>query len=317
MLSRVADALYWMGRYLERAENVTRLLLATEDLSTEIRGFSEKLALAEWSDLLAVFPGAEVTTGSRGAAAVALDHIAAFFVDGFNPSSVHFSLRKARENARAVREALSLEVFLTLNETYRELETLSPEQLHDMPACRGALSAIHKGLLSTAGAIEHTLSHDEGWTFVKLGESLERAYRTGHVLGAKLRSLAKPAPGLSLPLYYTQWRSLLRSLSSLENYRKVYGARMEPATVVHFLVFDPHAPRALRFGAETVKAHLARLAGADDRTPPARVVGRVAARLAYEDTGPAAPESYLPFIDEVVVEVGRTHDAIAQHYFGT
>lgn len=315
MLSRVADALYWMGRYLERAENVARLLLVTDDLATEIRGFNDQLADAEWAELLAMFPGARLDGAASPGRDVARSYLGAFFTTPLNPYSIHYSLRKARENARAAREALTLEVFVNLNDAFRALERHAGRPMADLPAFRDALSATHKDLLGIVGAIEHTLTRDQGWCFLKLGESLERLYRCALVLSVRIRSLATPAPGLSLPLYYTQWRSLLRGLSSLENYRKACGASMEPATVIQFLVFDPHAPRSLRFGATAVKEYLDRIAGPDALTPPGRIIGRVAARLQYDDERSA--DDPVPFIEHVLAEVMRVHDAIELSYVGT
>jgi uncharacterized alpha-E superfamily protein len=316
MLSRVADALYWTGRYLERAENVTRLLLATEDLSTEIHGFNEKLAHAEWSDLLAVFPGAELGGDpAAGADSVALDHLRTFLVSSRNPSSIHFSLRKARENARAAREALTVEVFIHVNQAYRSLKGRR-RHVRDAPAYRDVLSVTHKDLLGIVGAIDHTMSRDQGWCFVKLGEALERAFRAATILAVKLRSLASPAPNLPLPLYHTQWRSLLRSLSSLENYRKTHGARMEPSPVIQFLLFDPYAPRSLRFGASAIKSYLELISPTNELTPPGRIIGRVASRLCYEDQQPAAVEDAIRLVDQVLGEIAKTHEAIELHYFG-
>jgi uncharacterized alpha-E superfamily protein len=316
MLSRVADALYWTGRYLERAENVTRLLLVTEDLSTEIRGFDEKLAHAEWSDLLAILPGAELRSDpAPGADSVALDHLQTFLASSRNPSSLYFSLRKARENVRAVREALTVEVFVHANQAYRALKR-QRGRIHDVPAVRDVLSDAHKDLLGIVGAIDHTLTRDQGWFFLKLGESIERTYRGAMILAVKLRSLASPAPSLPLPLYYTQWRSLLRSLSSLENYRKSYGARMEPPPVIHFLLFDRYAPRSLRFGASAIKSYLDLISPASEPTPPGRIIGRMASRLHYEDQQPAAVEDVIPLVEQVLAAVARTHEAIELHYFG-
>jgi uncharacterized alpha-E superfamily protein len=315
MLSRVADALYWMGRYLERAENVARLLLVTDDLATEIRGFNDKLADAEWAELLAMFPGARLDGAASPGRDVARSYLGAFFTNPLNPYSIHYSLRKARENARAAREALTLEVFVNLNDAYRALERHAGGQMADLPAFRDALSATHKDLLGIVGAIEHTLTRDQGWCFLKLGESLERLYRCALVLSVRIRSLATPAPGLSLPLYYTQWRCLLRGLSSLENYRKACGASMEPAMVIQFLVFDPHAPRSLRFGAAAVKEYLDLIAGPDALTPPGRIIGRVAARLQYDDE--RSVDDPVPFIEHVLAEVMRVHDAIELSYVGT
>jgi uncharacterized alpha-E superfamily protein len=318
MLSRVAEALYWMGRYLERAENVTRLLLVTEDLATEVHGFNEKLAHAEWSDVLAIFPGAEFDSEpTKGADSVALDHLSALFTNPYNPSSIHFSFRRARENARAAREALTVEVFVSLNEAFRALESHTRRPIRDLPGFRDVLSATHKDLLGIVGAIESTLTRDQGWSFLRLGEALERALRAATILTVKLRSLGAMAAGLPLPLYYTQWRSLLRGLSSLENYRKMCGAGMEPQAVTHFLVFDGSAPRSLRFGATAVKAYLDLISGPNELTPPGRIIGRVVSRLCYDDTRWATIEDAIPLVEHVLAEVAKTHEAIEAHYFGT
>src|SRR2546428_82227 len=139
MLSRVADSLYWMGRYLERAENIARLLLVTEDFSTETQGFAEDLAQGIWKDLLAIFPAAQMTRAASPFAPLAVPYLHGFFLDAGNPYSIHFSVRKARENARSVREALTLEAFLAINETYHALETYETPGLADLPALRAAL----------------------------------------------------------------------------------------------------------------------------------------------------------------------------------
>ncbi len=317
MLSRVADALYWMGRYIERAENVTRLLLVTEDLSTEIQGLDERLAQAEWRDLLAIFPGTSLEEpGAQAVREGALGYLQAFTVDPYNPFSTLFSLRKARENARSAREALTQEVFINLNETYRDLAGTTTKSLRDVPACRGALAAAEKGILSTVGAIEHTMSRDRGWLFLKLGETLERTFRTAAVLRAKLPALAGPDPPKDIELFYTRWRSLLRSLSSLENYRKACGARMEPQLVMRFALFDPEAPRSLHYGAAAVKGYLERISGDQELTPPARAIGKLYMELCYGDEQVFGRGDCAGFLDHVVGELGKTHDAIAAHFFG-
>jgi uncharacterized alpha-E superfamily protein len=304
MLSRVANALYWMGRYLERAENLTRCLLVTEELATEIRAFNDKLAGAEWNDVGVIFPG-DVEGHTD------VEHLRGFFTATGNPYSVLFSLGRARDNARAVREALSLEVFVTLNETYRTLEARAGG-LADQADVRDALSATHTGLMSIVGAVEHTLSRDQGWLFLKLGESLERVYRTAAVMRAKLPGLLTPPPDTEIPLYYSQWRSLLRSLSSLENYRKLHGAHLEANAVVEFLLFDPHAPRSISFGAAAVKGYLEAISDTREVSAPGRIIGRLHARLSYHDALPA-----LPLLDEVQAELAKTHDAVDVLYFGT
>jgi uncharacterized alpha-E superfamily protein len=314
MLARVADALYWLGRYLERAENVTRLLLVTEDLATEVRGFDEKLAHAQWADLLAIFPGAQLDgSPGRGPDGVALGYLAGFATRSSNPHSIHYSMRKARENARAAREALTVEVFVNLNDAFRQLEHHRQREIGDVPAFRDVLSATHRDVLTVVGAIEHTLPRDPGWCFLKLGESLERVYRAAQVLAVKLGSLGSGPAGPTLPLYDTQWRGLLRAPSSLESYRRVWGARMEPASVVQFLVFDAHAPRSLRFGTTAVKGYLDLVSGPDALTGPGRIIGRLAARLRYEDhegsIGEPVPYELAGFNQDVSGARQRLRDA--------
>jgi uncharacterized alpha-E superfamily protein len=319
MLSRVANALYWMGRYLERAENTTRLLLVTEDLSTEIGAFHEKAAAGEWHDLFTILPGAQLVDGRwRRADSVSLDHLLGFFVEPFNPYGVHWALRKARENARAVREALTVEVFLCLNETYRTVDGYAPRDLGDVPAVRAALSAEHNGLLAVVGAIENTLSRDDGWFFLKLGEAVERVFRTGAVLRTKLPVLLEAPPARDAALYYSRWRSLLRALSSLENYRRFYGAGLEPGTVLRFLFFDAHTPRALRASLGAVQSYLDFVQGSGETTSAGRAIARLHARLSEEergalDEGPRA----LAILDSVLSEVTAVHDALDAQYFAT
>jgi len=315
MLSRVADALYWMGRYLERSENITRLLLVTDDFSIETQGLAEQVAQAAWKDLLAIFPSAQVAPPASAFAPMSQAYLVGFFLDGVNPYSVHYSLRKARENARSVREALTVEAFLTINETFRTLESHARRGLADLPALRDALGATHRGLFTTIGAIEHTFTRDESWLFLKLGESLERVYRAALVLRAKLPGLGAAEPRADVTLYYTQWRTLLRALGSLENYRRAWGARLEPDLVVQFLLFDQHSPRSLRYGTEMVKEHLARIAG--EPGPAARLVGRLHADLCYHDGSLAPGGDYAGFLDRVVDVMGQAHDALSVQYFAT
>ena len=318
ILSRVADALYWMGRYLERAENITRLLLVTEEMASEVVGLDENLARAEWHDLQVIFPGPDgATAPAHDLAALSHDALAALSIDQRHPYSVLFSLKKARDNARTVREALTIEVFVNLNETYRQLEGYDSRQVADRPAFRDALAANHRGILSTVGAIEQTLARDPGWLFLELGGWLERVFRTAVVLRTKLPTLWSQEPAIDLPLFHSRWRSLLRGLSSLENYRKVHGARLESADALRFLLFDPHAPRSLRFGTAAVKDLLEQISGSSELSLPARVIGKLASELAYQGEDVLLDGRCLPFLDHVLGELARTHETLSTTYFGT
>jgi uncharacterized alpha-E superfamily protein len=306
-----------MGRYVERAENVTRMLLVTDDFSNEAMGLDESLAHGAWKDLLAIFPAAQLTRDLPPYAPLGLPYLLSFFADARNTYSISYSLRRAREDARGVREALTLEVFAVLNETFRALEAWERKAPGDAPGLRDALTSTHRGLFSIVGAIDHTLPRDEGWMFLQLGEALERVYRSAYVLRTKLPRLLTPASAGALPLQHAQWRALLRSLSSLEHFRKVYGARLEPDAVVPFLLFDAQSPRSLRFGADAVMRHLAQVTGAGDTGLAARLTGRLAAELRYADDRMRKAAEFSAFLDHVIEQVAKIHDALDARFFVT
>jgi uncharacterized alpha-E superfamily protein len=152
-----------MGRYIERAEHCTRLLLVTEDIATEIQGLDESVAQAEWEDLLSIFPGARLVERAYPAfAPFALPYLSSFLLEETNPYSAFFALRKARENARAVREALTVEVFLNLNDTIDSgAHAQGPQRF---PAFRDAHGHPARAP-GHRGAVEHTLTRDHCWLF--------------------------------------------------------------------------------------------------------------------------------------------------------
>ncbi len=317
MLARVADALYWMGRYLERAENVTRLLLVTSELSVELEGLDETLAQTEWDTLLGAVPGSErARLDFSPAAGLSVPYVGALLLDDANPVSVRHSLGMGRENARAIREALTREVFQHLNEAWRALESHGRRRPRDPAAALDVVNRTHEALLTILGAIEHTLSRDQGWTFMKLGEALERTLRTALVLHAKLPDLTTKEGEADLPLVYARWRGLLRSVASLENFRRAHGAGLEPDDVVRFLLFDPVSPRSVRCGVRRMKGYLDQLPGGTQVSRADRILGRLGATLEYDDEQILAAE-VLPFLDRVAVSLAETHEALERQYFLT
>ncbi len=315
MLSRVGGSLYWMGRYLERGENITRLLAVTSDFTIEFGGLDEALAQAEWDDLVRSLPGSKIPpiefSPEQG---LTVPYVNAMLLDDRNPLSVRHSLGRARENARSIREALTQEVFSNLNEAFRGLETHSRKGIEDPAISAEVVATTHRAILTTLGAIEHTLSRDQGWTFMKFGEALERTSRTLMVLKAKLPLLRIEAGSVDLPVFYARWRCLLRSVGSLENFRRVHGAGLDPDQVVRFLLFDPHTPRSIHCGLTRVKAYLEQLPGGD-RSKAARIAGRLGAMMTYEDDRILAKPDLADFCDETSLELAAIHEAVERQYF--
>ncbi|NNL85527.1 MAG: alpha-E domain-containing protein [Myxococcales bacterium] len=312
MLARVAESLYWTGRYLERAENVARLLLVTSELAVEMEGIDDKLAQREWDSLVAALPGADRSRLDYSpASGLAVPYVHSLLLDTDNPVSVLRSIDRTRENVRAVREALSVEVFLSLNTTYNELQRRTRRALVDPADAIEIVRSAHARILSIVGAMDHTLSRDEGWNFLKLGEAMERVVRTALVLHAKLPNLM--TEDIDLPLVYARWRTLLRGQASLEAFRRAHGAGLEPKEVINFLYFNPAAPRSLRCGLERMKNYLDRLPAATEFTAPERIVGALLAETQYGDEV-ISRDPHL-FLGRVVGELGEAHETLIKQYF--
>ena len=315
MLSRVADSLYWFGRYLERAENVARLLYVASETAVELEGLDETLAQAEWDDLLAAVPGSE--GGGFGFSleeGLAIPYVRWLLLADDNPVSVRHSLGQARENARSVREALTKEVFLNLNEAYRQLDRSRRRAARDPVSARQEVVRIHGAILTTLGAIEHTMSRDQGWNFMKLGEAIERVQRTLLVLRAKLPVLAQEGSP-DLPLFYARWRGLLRSVASLENYRVARGGQLDPEQIVRFLLFDRSAPRSVLCGVNRIRGYLDRLPGGHATSEVDRILGRLHATLSYDDEAIMTKSELPVFCAESAAGLVAAHEAIVREHF--
>lgn len=312
MLSRVAGSLYWMGRYLERAENVSRLLSVTAEDSSDLEGLDEERAREEWEDLRQAIPGWVPPPFDQDPEQRAIACIGSLLLDRECPVSVRSTLGHARENARAVREALTREVFENLNEAY--LDLARRRRFRDRVAALDAVGNSHRAILTALGAIEHTLSRDQGWTFMKLGEAMARTLRTLLVLRARLPGL-RSAADADLPLYYARWRALLRSVASLENYRRNRGSLVDPDEVVRFLLFDPVAPRAVHCGLARMKNYVDSLPRAETVTAAARISGTLLARIRYDDQRIMEKPDLTPFCDEMISEIRGLHEAIERQYF--
>jgi uncharacterized alpha-E superfamily protein len=315
MLSRVAESLYWIGRYLERAENVTRLLMVTTEVAVEIEGLDDALAQSQWDELLAAV-GADGGPPLRFSqeTGLALPYVRWLLLDESNPVSVRRSLAQARENGRTVREALTLEVFLDLNESHRELDGLNDEVLGDPVRALDEVGRTHRAIRTILGAIEQTLSRDEGWNFMKLGEAFERTQRTLWVLGTRLPGL-ESLGARDLPLFYGLWRALLRSMASIENYRALHGAHLDPDSVLRFLLFEPTAPRSVRCGISRIGQYLQRLPSGADSEDARRIVGRLDASLRYDADEILANGNAVSFCTDTSQTIAKAHDAVARGLF--
>jgi uncharacterized alpha-E superfamily protein len=300
MLSRVADSLYWMSRYIERAEHTARLIAVK--LETMIEQTPEE-SLASWRRVAMALSGEE----SADADAFAFTRRLAF--DRSNPSSLLLSLRYARDNARQVREQLSTEVWEHLNRIYLRLQPVAIESIWvHQPArlFRELLEDMH----ALEGVTNSTLSHGEGWYFLELGRHIERAQLIGRTLDAHFGS-ASAAPK------YFDWLVLLKFCTAFEPYCKAHTAALHPDTIAQFLLFDAEFPHSLRFSVDRVGDALARVAPG---APPARraaverLAGRLKASVDFGQVEELMGGGLAPYLAGITRQCEQIHEAVYASY---
>jgi uncharacterized alpha-E superfamily protein len=308
MLSRIADSLYWMGRYIERAENIARLLRVTTDFAVELAGLNDGLAIQEWELLFGPPP---MLTDPPPGATLSYRYIHSFFYDENNTRSVMYSLEQARNNARMIGEVLTREVISHLNETYHKMNAQQKIVQKNPARALDYLNDTHTDILTTLGAIEHTLTRDQGWTYMKLGETMERTQKTLQVIDIKLPSLRQSRKDADSTLYFAACRSLLLDLASLENYRRVFGARMEPELALRFLLFDDQAPRTVHSGIKRMKGYFDGLpAGSQGVVSARRILGRLYAEVQYDEEVIMGLNDISTYTRKVYERLSKAHDVL-------
>jgi uncharacterized alpha-E superfamily protein len=239
LLSRVADAVYWLGRYIERAENVARFLDVNQNLMLDLpQDYSD-----QWQPIVD-------TTGDRAQfleryGAATRDNVVRFLAfDPENPNSIYSCVVAARENARSVRETISSDMWQQINSLYLTLTAESRKsEPTDLPTfCH----LVRMGCHLIHGILHVTMSHNEAWHFIRLGTLLERADKTTRILDVKYFILLPSVSDVGTPYDDVQWSAVLKSVSGFEMYRKRYG-RIAPERIVEFLLLDNEFPRSFRY----------------------------------------------------------------------
>jgi uncharacterized alpha-E superfamily protein len=239
LLSRVADAVYWMARYIERAENVARYIGVNLNLQLDL----PQDPTQQWQSLIDTSGDGEAFLKRHGEAS---QHNVVDFLtfDLENPNSIFSCLRAARENARSVRETISSEMWEQVNAMYLDMASQ-----HLMPGYEWHPDFFRQLRMSShlfQGILDATMTHNEAWHFARLGRKLERADKTSRILDVKYFMLLPSPSDVGTPYDDIHWSAVLKSVSGLEMYRKKYG-RLEPRDIVEFLVMDRDFPRAIHY----------------------------------------------------------------------
>lgn len=309
MLSRVADSLYWMSRYLERAEHTARLI----DVDVQLRlDHAPESGMARWLRLLEALqtpvPTGDELDATRLARALTLDRS--------NPSSIASCISAARENLRQVREQCSSEMWEQLNRLYLQVVGRPASEdwrVHSQLSFRG----VQEGAYLFCGVTDSTMSHGEGWHYIQLGRYVERTHNLTALIGAHFSRFAGPLESVIEGDEYLEWVGLLKACSAFEAYCKKYTAELRPLRVAEFLLLSPDFPHSVRFAADQVHAALRTIGELTERKAdsPVRLAGRLRANLSFSQIDEIMADGLQNYLSGIRNLCAQAHNSIHQIYF--
>ena len=309
MLSRTADSLYWLARYVERAENVARIVNVGYRMSSLASSLGNQGN--EWHSTLvaAGCEGGFFAKYQQAESAAVIDYLVR---DPDNPSSILSCFETARRNARMVRTALTVDMWDALNETWlkaRGVQSYSPSRLTEF------LDWVKERSLLFNGAYSNTMLRNDAYFFTRLGTHLERADNTARILDVKYHVLLPREEGVGGALDYYQWQSILRSVSALRSYHWVYHERLQPRLIAEMLILRTEMPRSLRSCYDRVVRDLDHLAEAyGKRGECHRLAGEMQTRLRDGEIAEIMNAGLHEFLTDFIERSAVLGDAIGKLY---
>lgn len=312
MLSRVADSIYWLNRYIERAENVARFLEVNLNLILDLPSGM----LQQWQPLV-------TTTGDRDffeqhyGEATADNVIAVLTFDRQYPNSILSCIHQARENARSVREVISSEMWQQVNTAYLMVSDASHNlSFAELPSFLEQVKQLSHAFV---GVTDATMAHNEAWHFSCLGRLLERADKTSRILDVKYYVLLPSATHVGSTLDELGWIALLKSAGAYEMYRQWSKQhRITPAGVSKFLILDPEFPRSIQFCLWQAEQSLHQITGTPLgawRIPAERAMGRLRSELEYLTIEEIIQGGMHEFLDRLQQQMNHVDDQMYMSFF--
>lgn len=310
MLSRVAESIYWMCRYIERAENTARVVnvnwqLSLDDASSE----------PQWNPLVSI-------TGDEAYFAEnykdpSQENVMRFLAfDPNYPNSILSCLNQARENARSVREIIPADLWEQVNSFYHEVNSAAGTR-HTQESPHEFFRMVIKESNEFIGRTMTTMMRDDGWYFCRAGRMLERADKTSRILDVKYFYLLPKTDDVGTAIDNIQWAALLRSVSALQAYRQRHG-QIEVDNVVDLLLLSDEFPRSVRFCVELVKDSVRRMSGSGIgryTNDAERLCDQLASQLACSEASDIIKAGFHEYIDGLQMKLNQIGTAIAEAFF--
>lgn len=308
MLARVAETLYWMARYMERAENMARLINVNANLILDI----PKKTVLGWEPLIDI-------TGTREIYVERYDNFEERSVmkylisDADSPVSIANSLTWARENARTVRDVIPREAWEQIN----ALNHYAKDQLNVAMSKRGRFSYLNEVILrnqTIVGLLSGTVNRDQGYLFIRMGRNIERSDMTSRIIDVRSANLLTEESMELRPFDNIQWMSVLKSLTAYQMYRQAMQARIRRSDVVKFLFQSQRFPRSILFCVQQMERCVQELPDYENtlrRIHQAKRLVQGAELQAYDQA------MLHDFIDHIQIEMNHIHEALNEQYFLT
>jgi uncharacterized alpha-E superfamily protein len=311
MLSRVADSVYWMGRYVERAENVARIV----DVNLQLMMDSPDYTGQQWEPLIHISGDEELFNARCGFAnqETVLNFLA---FDHGNPNSIASCLRAARHNARSIREVISSEMWLQLNKFYLMVESVAEKGL-EIEALHEFFDDVKSASHLFNGIADATMTHGEAWHFGRLGKQVERADKTSRILDVKYFILLRSVTDVGTAWDDLQWAALLRSTSAFEMYRKDKG-RITPKGVVDYLLLNRNFPRAIYHSLLAARDSLHNISGTPIGTftnNAERRLGQLCSELSYASVEEVISYGLHEYIDALQTKMNQIGGEAHETFF--
>ena len=313
MLSRVANSIYWLSRYMERADNVARFIDVNLQMMLDLPSGSRE----QWQPLVSI-SGDDAAFSSTYPVATRDKVIRFLTFDGENSNSIVSCLRAARENARTIRESISPEMWEQVNSCYLMVNAVAANE-RVITSLSSFFSEVKKASQLFHGITDATLLHGEEWHFYRMGRLLERADKTSRLLDVKYFMLLPSVSDVGTPLDDIQWAAVLRSASALEMYRKRHG-HIAPEQIIDFLVLDHEFPRSIHYCLTTANDSLHAISGTPVgmfRNTAEQRLGQLRAELAYTDTLQIVARGLHEFLDAFQTKLNFVDQAIFDTFFAS
>jgi uncharacterized alpha-E superfamily protein len=319
MLSRVAESLFWMSRYFERAENTARFLDVNFNLLLDLNNTSHASNPNYWIALIMVTSDKECFNElyQEYNAHTVTDYLV---FNKNNPNSITSCIGLARENARSIIESISSEMWEQVNHLYHYLQSVTPQLVHNDPY------SFYKEIKNAShlfqGITDNTFSHNEGWDFIQIAKYLERTDNIARLIDVKYHMLLPEIHSMkdetedstdivAGSVDIIQWMAVLKSCSALEAFRKVYLSKIDPDNILRFLILDRTFPRSINFSVCAAEDALWRISGSSRHryvNNADRLIGKMEAELSYtaiEDIYTKGLHPYLADLEQRLVKVGE------------